>query len=153
MTKAKLSVTIDRDVLEAVDRELERSSGTTRSSVIERWLRLGERWLRLGARASAEQELHLQTVAYYEALSRQERLEDQEWATFSTEELASVAEASVDPYGEDDGTPRSVPLITTSQRTRAEVVGPGDQLGQLARWVPRVRQAKPGEGGRDDVSR
>ena len=98
MTKAKLSVTIEREVLEAVDREVQRSRDATRSAVIERWLRLG-------ARASAEQQLHLETVAYYESLSRAERLEDKEWAHFSTEEFTSVAEGPVDPYGEDDDTP------------------------------------------------
>jgi len=96
MTKAKLSVTIARDVLDAVDREAARSPNGTRSGVIERWLRLG-------ARLSAERELHLETVAYYEALGRSERLEDEEWATFSSDEFAAVAEAPVDPYGEEPG--------------------------------------------------
>ena len=55
--KAKVSVTLDRDLLAAIDRRVE--PGATRSEVIEAWLRLA-------ALAHARRELDAATVACYE---------------------------------------------------------------------------------------
>lgn len=92
-TKAKVSVTLSPEVLEAVDSEVARHPGSSRSGVIESWLRLG-------SRAQEEERLRRETIAYYEARSREERLEDEEWATFASDELASVAEVSPRRYGD-----------------------------------------------------
>ena len=92
-TKAKLSVTLSRELLAAVDREVARYPGSTRSGVIENWLRLG-------SRAREEQRLHQETIAYYEARSREERLDDEEWATFASDEFAAVAESEARSYGD-----------------------------------------------------
>ena len=101
-TKAKLSVTLSRELLAAVDREVVRSPGSTRSGVIEAWLRLG-------SRVREEQRLDQETVAYYEARGREERLEDEEWATFASDEFAAVAESEPQRYGDEpareDGEP------------------------------------------------
>lgn len=93
-TKAKLSVTISRELLDAVDREVAHHPGSTRSGVIESWLRLG-------SRAREEERLDRETVAYYEARRREERLDDEEWATFASDEFASVAETEARSYGDD----------------------------------------------------
>jgi len=90
-TKTKLSVTLSRELLAEVDREVVRHPGSSRSGVIESWLRIG-------SRVNEEQRLHQDTIAYYEARSREERLEDEEWATFASDELAAVAESEPDGY-------------------------------------------------------
>jgi metal-responsive CopG/Arc/MetJ family transcriptional regulator len=69
--KIKLSVTVDADVVERVDRAAREVPGATRSSIVEAWLRRG-------ARAQAERELRDATIAYYEALTPAERAEDEQ---------------------------------------------------------------------------
>lgn len=67
--KAKVSVTLSRELLDRVDEVAAREPGATRSGVIERWLRLA-------ARAEAAQALRDATVRYYESLSADEQEED-----------------------------------------------------------------------------
>jgi metal-responsive CopG/Arc/MetJ family transcriptional regulator len=86
-TKAKLSVTISRELLDAVDREVARHPGSTRSGVIESWLRLA-------SRTREEELLHRQTVAYYQARQPEELLDEEEWATFASDEFLAVAETA-----------------------------------------------------------
>jgi Arc/MetJ-type ribon-helix-helix transcriptional regulator len=71
--KAKISITIPRDLLDQIDREADRDPTANRSAVIERWLRRG-------ARSAAAQALREDTVAYYEALSDREREEERAMA-------------------------------------------------------------------------
>jgi len=71
--KAKVSVTLDRDLLAAIDRRIE--AGATRSEVIEAWLRLA-------ALAHARRELDAATVGYYGTAEQQ--AEDESLAAFST---------------------------------------------------------------------
>ncbi len=78
MTKAKISLSIDRSVLERVDRA---SRGArSRSEIVEIAL---ERWLIEGRRRQLEEEM----AAYYRDRSTQERLEDEEWAGLSGRQL------------------------------------------------------------------
>src|SRR5215467_7315759 len=66
--KTKISISLDADVLEAVDRRAKREK-TTRSAVMEQWLR--------GAARQAElQRLEEETAAYYDSLTPAERRED-----------------------------------------------------------------------------
>ena len=66
--KTKISISLDADVLEAVDRRAAREK-TTRSAVMEQWLR--------GAARQAElQRLEEETAAYYDSLTPAERRED-----------------------------------------------------------------------------
>lgn len=74
--KVKVSVTIDADVLRAVDR-LAAVEADTRSGVIQRWLRQGSR---LAERARLEND----TAAYYDGLTVAERDEDARWAKAAT---------------------------------------------------------------------
>src|SRR5262245_62057727 len=70
--KMKISISLDSDVLDAVDRRATRDR-TTRSAVMEQWLR--------GAARQAElQRLEEETAAYYDALTPAEKAEDAEWA-------------------------------------------------------------------------
>lgn len=93
-TKAKLSVTISRELLDAVDREVARHPGGTRSGVIESWLRLA-------SRTREEELLRRQTVAYYQARRREELLDDEEWGTFASDEFLAVAETGTPSYGDN----------------------------------------------------
>jgi metal-responsive CopG/Arc/MetJ family transcriptional regulator len=73
--KVKISVSIAADVLEAVDR-LAASEGTTRSEVVERWLR------ELPRRATAAR-LDEQAPGHHGVLTAAERAEDNAWAALS----------------------------------------------------------------------
>jgi metal-responsive CopG/Arc/MetJ family transcriptional regulator len=69
--KVKISISLGTDVLDAVDRRATRER-TTRSAIMERWLR--------GAARQAElQRLEEETAAYYDALTPAEKREDAEW--------------------------------------------------------------------------
>jgi len=67
--KAKLSITLDPQLLRAVDRVVKGRRGASRSSVIENCLK---RALRM----DLEDRLRAETIAYYESLSPQEARED-----------------------------------------------------------------------------
>jgi metal-responsive CopG/Arc/MetJ family transcriptional regulator len=74
--KTKISISLDSDVLEAVDRRAAREK-TTRSAVMEQWLR--------GAARQAElQRLEEETAAYYDSLTPAERREDAALAAASS---------------------------------------------------------------------
>jgi len=73
--KAKVSVTMDRDLLATIDRRV--TGGATRSQVIEEWLRLS-------ALAQARRDLDTATAAYYEGRTAEQRTEDEDLAAFST---------------------------------------------------------------------
>jgi metal-responsive CopG/Arc/MetJ family transcriptional regulator len=74
--KTKISISLDTDVLDAVDRRAAREK-TTRSAVMEQWLR--------GAARQAElQRLEEETAAYYDAMTPEEKADDAEWAAFAT---------------------------------------------------------------------
>lgn len=61
--KTKLSVTLAPDIIEEVDRAVERRVGASRSAVIEEWLRKA-------SRLNAEAQLREDTIAHYESLSK-----------------------------------------------------------------------------------
>jgi hypothetical protein len=73
--KAKVSVTLDRRLLAAIDRRV--TAGATRSEIIEGWLRLA-------ALAQARRELDALTAAYYEGRTTGQQTEDERLAAFST---------------------------------------------------------------------
>src|SRR5262252_7569470 len=80
--KTKVSISLDADVLEAVDRRAKREK-TTRSAVMEQWLR--------GAARQAElQRLEEETAAYYDALTPAEKAEDAEWTAAATRSLRKL---------------------------------------------------------------
>ena len=70
MTKAKVSVTVDRSLLRRCDRV---ARGASRSEVFERAL---ERWLRDLRQRSLDEDVE----RYYSSLTKAERAEDSEWA-------------------------------------------------------------------------
>jgi metal-responsive CopG/Arc/MetJ family transcriptional regulator len=73
--KTKISISLDADVLDAVDRRAKRNK-ITRSAVMEQWLRSAARQVEM-------QRLEEETAAYYDSLTPAERAED-----------AAIAEAS-----------------------------------------------------------
>src|SRR5262249_37802019 len=81
-TKRKVSITIDADLLGRIDKEAT-SSSTSRSTVIESWLRAS-------SRSHLQAQLDADTLAYYQGLSRSERAEDAEWAAFSSREFSRM---------------------------------------------------------------
>jgi metal-responsive CopG/Arc/MetJ family transcriptional regulator len=66
--KAKLSITLDADLLATIDREAKRLD-VTRSGLMERWLRRG-------ARGGEAQRLEEETATYYTSMTARERSED-----------------------------------------------------------------------------
>jgi metal-responsive CopG/Arc/MetJ family transcriptional regulator len=76
--KARVTVTLSRDVLSKVDRAAHAKQGASRSSVIEAWLRTA-------AEHEARSLLDQAIVHYYDGLSSIERAENKEWARFSTQ--------------------------------------------------------------------
>src|SRR5215467_7950108 len=80
--KTKISISLDADVLEAVDRRAAREK-MTRSAVMEQWLR--------GAARQAElQRLEEETAAYYDSLTPAEKREDAEWAAFASQAASEL---------------------------------------------------------------
>ena len=74
--KTKISISLDSDVLDAIDRRAAKEK-TTRSAVMEQWLR--------GAARQAElQRLEEETAAYYDSLTPEEKAEDAALAAAST---------------------------------------------------------------------
>ena len=74
--KMKISISLDADVLDAVDRRAAEEK-TTRSAIMEQWLRNASRQANL-------QRLEDETAAYYDALTPRERADDAEWAAFAS---------------------------------------------------------------------
>jgi metal-responsive CopG/Arc/MetJ family transcriptional regulator len=81
--KLKVSVSLSEELVERIDREAARQPGQSRSGVIEAWL-----WR--ASRRAASAQLAAETIAYYEKLSEAERTEDEQWASFGTEELSRL---------------------------------------------------------------
>jgi Arc/MetJ-type ribon-helix-helix transcriptional regulator len=75
--KVKVSVTLSRDVLEAVDRAVDADKRASRSSVIDAWLRLA-------TRGALEAKLRDEVIAYYDSLTSSEREEDDAIANASS---------------------------------------------------------------------
>src|SRR5262245_42517066 len=73
--KAKVSVTLARDLLAAIDRRVVR--GTTRTQGVERGVRLP-------APAQARRDLDAATPADHEGRTAEQRAEDEDLAAFST---------------------------------------------------------------------
>ncbi len=71
-TKAKITVTLSRDLVRQLDR-LPNTEARSRSQVVEEALR---RWLE----EYKQKELECQVEEYYRSLSKAERQEDKEWA-------------------------------------------------------------------------
>ncbi len=78
--KAKVSVTISRTLLSQIDNEVACTPNSTRSGVIESWLRQV-------SRKKASDDLESATIAYYDGLTENELAEDDEWTDFSTKEF------------------------------------------------------------------
>ena len=76
MPKVKISISVDANVVSAVDRSA-KSEGETRSAVIERWLQQA-------SRRSQTIRLEADTAAYYDGLSAEEREENTAWAAASS---------------------------------------------------------------------
>jgi len=71
-TKAKITVTLSRDLVRQLD-QLPNTEARSRSQVVEEALR---RWLQ----EYKQKELECQVEEYYRSLSKAERQEDKEWA-------------------------------------------------------------------------
>jgi metal-responsive CopG/Arc/MetJ family transcriptional regulator len=74
--KLKISISLDADVLDAVDRRAAKEK-TTRSAIMERWLRSA-------SRQSEMHRLEEETAAYYDALTPNDKVDDAEWAAFAS---------------------------------------------------------------------
>ena len=75
--KTKVSISLDAEVLEAVDRRAAKEH-TTRSAIMEQWLRGAARQVEL-------QRLEEETAAYYDSLTPAEKADDAEWAEFASQ--------------------------------------------------------------------
>ena len=77
MSKVKVSITIEKSVLDRVDRAADEIS---RSEIVDKALR---RWLSDRHRRQLEEEI----AAYYEDQAEAERSEDRKWAGFSASQF------------------------------------------------------------------
>ena len=75
--KLKISISLDADLLAVVDRRAAKEK-TTRSAIMERWLRSASRQADL-------QRLEEETAAYYDALTPSEKDDDADWAEFASQ--------------------------------------------------------------------
>lgn len=75
--KLKISVSLDAELVAAVDRAAAKS-GETRSALLERWLRQSQR-------RSLATRLEEETAAYYDSLTPSETAEDEGWAAFASQ--------------------------------------------------------------------
>lgn len=71
--KAKITITLSRDLVRQIDERLNSPGVNSRSQLVEEAVR---RWLR----DQAQKEIERQTEEYYLALSKAERNEDQQWS-------------------------------------------------------------------------
>ena len=76
ISKTKITVSLDRSLVEQVDRRVKSSAGETRSSVIARAV---EAW----TEAQHGLELERATEEYYRSLTGREKAEDRAWAGLS----------------------------------------------------------------------
>ena len=102
--KVKVSVSIDADVLGVVDGQAA-SEGTTRSAVMERWLR------QVSRRAAAAR-LGEETAAYYDSLTSAERKDDASWAAASS--------GAARKLGIDEDAPAPSPTSRFARRGRPQ---------------------------------
>lgn len=77
MSRARVTITLSREILEKVDRTVRRIPRASRSSVVEQWLAGA-------ARLDAELELDRAIADYYDGMSSKERADDALWARHST---------------------------------------------------------------------
>lgn len=94
--KLKISISLDAALLEAVDRRAA-AQKTTRSAIMEQWLRNASRQADL-------RRLEEETAAYYDALTPRERADDAEWANFASRSARKLA---IDEPAEHGTRPRS----------------------------------------------
>jgi metal-responsive CopG/Arc/MetJ family transcriptional regulator len=74
--KLKISVSLDAELLALLDRRAAKEK-TTRSAIMEQWLRRA-------SRQSDLQWLEEETAAYYDALTPAEKEDDAEWTEFAS---------------------------------------------------------------------
>lgn len=77
MSRARVTITLSREILERVDRAVKKSARASRSSVVEEWLAAA-------ARREAELDLDRAIAEYYDGMSREERAEAASWASLAT---------------------------------------------------------------------
>lgn len=75
--KIRVSLTLSRDLLDQIDGNVARTPKASRSAIVEAWLRRA-------ARERAEADLEQAIANYYDGLTSAEKVEQSEWARFST---------------------------------------------------------------------
>lgn len=78
-TKSKVTLSLDTQLLSAIDTMVEQSRANSRSAVVEEILR---KWYKSQQQIKLERE----TEAYYRSLSEAEREEDRQWAEIASEQ-------------------------------------------------------------------
>ena len=81
--KLKISISVDAALLDAVDRRAAKEK-TTRSAIMERWLRTASRHADL-------QRLEEETASYYDALTPGEEADDDAWADFASRSAQALS--------------------------------------------------------------
>jgi hypothetical protein len=78
MSRARVTITLSREILEKVDHAVRRTPRASRSSIVEEWLAGA-------ARRKAELDLDRAIADYYDGMTAKERADDASWARFSTQ--------------------------------------------------------------------
>jgi len=89
MSRARVTITLSRELLSRVDKAARATPGASRSSIVESWLKRA-------AREDAQQALDRSIADYYDGLEPAEAVDAAEWARFATR--AFVARESRAPY-------------------------------------------------------
>ena len=79
--KSKVSLTLDREILEALDQEAEARGTANRSEMVETILRS---WVRVNKKAKLDQAI----ADYYRGMSSAEAAEDARWAELGLETVS-----------------------------------------------------------------
>ena len=142
--KLKISISLDADVLDAVDRRAAKEK-TTRSAIMEQWLRDASRQADL-------QRLEEETAAYYDALTPREQADDAEWADFASRSSRKLV------IDEPPNTGRGAARDGADMQKRGHLYWAGDGQatagpGHLDRFSERARERRHRHSVLDDDAR
>ena len=121
--KTKISISLDAEVLAAVDSRAAREK-TTRSAVMEQWLRGA-------ARQTELQRLEEETAAYYDALDAGEKARRRRWTEFASRSARKLA---------IDDVVRTAPARATKLTCTSAVTCYWGSVGKAATGARRLRR-------------
>lgn len=90
-TKAKVTISLDAELLSAVDERVKQGEARSRSAAVEDILR---QW----RKEELQRQLERDIEAYYLSMTEEEKEEDREWAEFAEHEAKHIWEEDEKPW-------------------------------------------------------